>query len=106
MPYIIVFVKFPSHIANEVSKRFMESLQKFPDDNSLGEVLVRSAVKTSIEGVNVLTVTRVNEGKLEDALRNTNNQIAFFVDIEGYEASIEVWGTVQETLATLGMKMP
>ena len=106
MPYIVVFVKFPSHIANKVSKRFMESLQKFPDDDSLGEVIIRSAVKTTQEGVNILTVSSVNEGKLEESLKNANNQIAFFIDIEGYEASIELWSTVQEALATLGMKMP
>lgn len=106
MPYIVVFVKFPSHIANKVSKRFIESQQKFPDDDSLGETIIRSAVKTTTEGVNILTVTSVKEGKLEEALKNANNQIAFFVDIEGYEASIEIWSTVQEALATLGMKMP
>lgn len=106
MPYLVLFVKFPSHLANEVAKRFIESLQKFPDDDSLGETLIQSAVKIKQEGVNILTVTQVNEGKLEEALNNANNQIAFFLDIEGYEASLEVWGTVQESLAALGMKMP
>ena len=106
MQYIVIFVKFPSHIANEVSKRFIESLQKFPDDDSLGETLIRSAVKSTQEGVNIFTVNRINEGKLEEALNSARTQIAFFLDIEGYEASVEVWATVQEGLATLGMKMP
>ncbi|MFX1324206.1 MAG: hypothetical protein ACFE8N_04570 [Promethearchaeota archaeon] len=41
MPYLVSFVKYPSHIANKVAKKYIEILQKYPEDNSLEESIVR-----------------------------------------------------------------
>jgi hypothetical protein len=106
MPYLVSFVKYPSHIAPKVAKKYLELLQKFPPDNSLGENIVPSAVKVTDEGIRILGVTRVNKGKLEEAWNLAIEQRAFFLDVEGYESSLEVWATVEEGLAALGMKLP
>ena len=106
MPYLVTSVKYPSHIASKVAKKYLEVLQKFPPDDALGENLVPSAVKLTDEGINILGVTLVKEGKLEEAWNNAVRTLAEFIDIEGYESSLEVWGTVQESLAAIGMKLP
>jgi hypothetical protein len=106
MPYIVSFVKYPSHIASKVAKKYIELLQKVPPDDSLGELIIQSAVKITDEGIRILAVTRVKEGKFEEAWRLAGEQRAFFLDVEGYEASLEVWGTVEEALRTIGMNLP
>ena len=106
MPYLVSFVKYPSHIASKVAKKYLELLQKFPPDNSLGENIIPSAVKVTDEGIRILGVTRINKGKFDEAWKLAIEQRAFFLDVEGYESSIEVWATVEEALASLGMKLP
>ncbi|MBY8985937.1 MAG: hypothetical protein KGD65_12760 [Candidatus Lokiarchaeota archaeon] len=106
MPYLVSFVKYPSHIASKVAKKYLEFLQKFPPDNSLGENIIPSAVKVTDEGIRILSVTRVNKGKFDEIWKLAIEQRAFFMDVEGYESSIEVWATVEEALASLGMKLP
>ena len=106
MPYIVSFVKYPSHIASKVAKKYLELMQKFPPDDSLGENIIPSAVKITDEGIRILSVSRVKEGKFEEAWRLAGERRAFFLDVEGYEASLEVWGTVGEALRTIGMNLP
>ena len=106
MPYLVSFVKYPSHIASKVAKKYLELLQKFPPDDSLGENIIPSAVKVTDEGIRILGVTRVKKGKFEEAWKLAIEQRAFFIDVEGYESSLEVWATVEEALEALGMKLP
>ncbi|TFG15198.1 MAG: hypothetical protein EU535_02165 [Promethearchaeota archaeon] len=106
MPYLIAIAKFPSHTGNAVGKTYIEMLKKYPPDNSLGEDLIPAAVKRTSKGVTSITITEVKKGKLEEAFKRSMDQLAMFNDIQGYEVSLEVWSTVGEALATIGMKMP
>jgi hypothetical protein len=106
MPYIMSFVKYPSHLGPKLAKKYIEYIQKFPPDSSLGDLIIPSAVKITDEGIKVLSVSRVKEGKFEEAYKLAIDQRAFFLDVEGYEGSIEVWATIQEALAAVGMKLP
>jgi len=67
MPHIVIFMKYPSHLASTVVKKAIEANQKnlFPDDESLQETLVQAAGKLSEDGIRILSVTLVKEGKLE-----------------------------------------
>ncbi|MFX0081739.1 MAG: hypothetical protein ACFE94_08300 [Candidatus Hodarchaeota archaeon] len=106
MPYIVSFVKYPSHLGPKIAKKYLEFLQKFPPDDSLGENIIPSAVKVTEEGLRGLSVTRVKEGKFDEAYKLAIDQRAFFLDVEGYEGSIEVWATIEEALVAVGMKLP
>ena len=106
MVYIVVNMVFPSHKAPEAGKKFLEVLSKYPDDDSLGETVVNSAVKTTTCGIRVLNVSTVKKGKLEENLTRGNEILAMFNEVEGYEYTMEVWQEPAEALATLGMKMP
>ncbi|MFX1317188.1 MAG: hypothetical protein ACFE9T_15105, partial [Promethearchaeota archaeon] len=97
---------FPSHKGPEVAKKFLEQLKKYPEDDSLGETIVNAAVKATTGGVKALSVSTVKKGKLEESLNRTNEVLAMYNEIEGFEYTIEVWSEPAEALATLGMKMP
>jgi len=108
MPHIVLFMKYPSHIVNKVVQKAVEAVQKnlFPDDESIQETLVRSAWKSSEDGLRALSVTLVKEGKLEEALKSVYKELVYFSEIEGFESSVEVWGTWREAFETMGMEPP
>ncbi|MFX0135117.1 MAG: hypothetical protein ACFFDN_15855 [Candidatus Hodarchaeota archaeon] len=106
MPYIFVYVWYPSHKVEEAVKVYLEMLKKFPEDESLGELIIPASVNTGCEGIKSLSVTKVKEGKLEDALTRASNQMAMFMSVEGFEYSIEVWSTIEEAMAVIGKSLP
>jgi len=108
MPHIVLFVKYPSHIASEVAKKALNSIQKnlFPDDESIQEILVQSAGRLTEDGIRNLSVTLVKEGKLEEALSSIAKEMAYFSEIEGFESTYEVWATYQEGFKAFGMELP
>jgi hypothetical protein len=108
MPHIVIFAKFPSHLTTTVVEKMLEANKKnlFPDDESIQETVVQSAGTFSEDGIRVLSVTLVKEGKLEEALNSVRKEEAYYSEIEGFESSIEVWSTLQEGLQAFGMKLP
>ena len=108
MPHIVIFMKYPNHLVRKVVQKALETVQKnlFPDDEAIQETLVLSAWKSTEDGTRALSVTRVKEGKLEEALKAVYKEMVYFSEIEGYEISVEVWGTWQEGFEALGIEAP
>ena len=80
--------------------------KKYPPDESLGNMLVQSAVKSTKKGIKGLTVMEVKEGKLEAAMARSAETMQMYHKVVGYESSVDVWLTVEETLASIGASMP
>ena len=106
MPYIITTSWYSTDKAPEVAKRYFDMLEKYPGDESLGKTIVPAAVTTTKQGVKVINVSEIKEGKLEEALTYSGNQMAMFHDIVGFEYATRVYSLVTEALAWLGMSLP
>jgi len=106
MPYVITTSTYPTDKATEVAKKYFEIMQKYPPDENLGTPVVPGAVKTTNQGITVMIITEVKAGKLEEALNRSINAGAMANDIVGFEYSVDVYMTVEEALATLGMSSP
>ena len=105
MPYIFIISVYPSHKADEVVKKYLEILPKYPPDLSIGKVVV-NATKLAEQGIKSFTAVEVEEGKLEEAINLWTKGLAEFRNIEGYEATIEVWATAAEAFGSIGLKPP
>ena len=68
--------------------------------------VVPAAVKSTHEGVQVLGIVEVKEGKLEDALKRTVSMMVMFQSIPGYRYTTEIHYKVEEALALIGMNLP
>ena len=90
----------------EVGETYLESLKKYPPDASLGIEVVPAAAKATLQGVKVMGIIEPKAGKLEEALMRVENEMAMYLSIEGFECSIETYGTVSEAMATIGMSLP
>ena len=106
MPYILSTSLYPSHKAIEVAKKYLEALKKYPPDETLANEVVPAAVKTTRQGIEVISIAEVKEGQLEAALRTVGSTYAMFQSIVGFEYSIDVYATVAEAMTTIGMSLP
>ena len=108
MPFVVIFMKYPTHLVKKVVQKAVEANQKnmFPDEEDLYEVLVRSAWKSTPEGLKAMSVVLVKEGKLEETLKSIYKEMLYFSELDGLESSVEVWGTWREAFEVMGMEIP
>jgi hypothetical protein len=106
MPYIVTTSIYPTEKGPEVAEKYLEAITKYPPDENLTVGVVPAAVKSTLEGVKVLVISEVKEGKLEDALKQTGNMMVMFQRIPGYRYSTEIYYKVEEALALIGMSLP
>jgi len=106
MPYLVITSLYPSHKADEVGKIYLEALSKYPPDENLGTQVVPSAIKTTHQGIKGIGISEVKKGKLEEAISYAMNFMAMFLNVEGFEFTMDHYLTIDEALAVIGMNVP
>jgi len=103
MPYLITTSLYPSEKAAEVGERYLEALPKYPPDESLGKEIVPAAVRSTHQGIKVLGIYEVQEGKLDAAYSRYVNIMVMFHNIVGFVYTIEVFLKVEEAMSAIDM---
>jgi hypothetical protein len=103
MPYIITRIWYPPGKADEVGKKYLEVLKKYPPDESLEKVIVPAAVSATKDGLEALIIAEVERAKLGDASKRTGDMMFEFRNIEGFNYEIKTWLTAEEALERLGL---
>jgi len=103
MPYLITQSYFPPNKSDEVSKKYIELMEKYPPDESLGKQLVQSAVSSNRDGIIGMSITEVKQEKMFDASNRAAKMMVEFRTIEGFNYKIRFWQTVEEALEAIGM---
>ena len=106
MPYIIVYINYPSDLNTEVTERFFEMVKKFPFDKTLGKETVPVASNTTTRGIEVIGVVEVKKGKLEEAWKWARKRMNLFQSIKGLEYDMRLWNTISEALEGTGYTHP
>ena len=106
MPYIFVTGYYPTHKVTEVVKKWFENRKKFPPGEGPGEIVVDAASTANKDGIETVTITKVTNKDLGEALVRAMNSMVMFQAIEGFEYSIMTYSSVEDALESVGMKMP
>ncbi len=106
MPYLFVNVWFPPQKSQEMGKKALEVLQKFPEDSSIGKTILQGALMRTKHGIKGITITEVNEGKLEAAIDRAQEIVDACSEIEGVNARFDILATLAESMEMIGLKMP
>ncbi|NHJ19670.1 MAG: hypothetical protein EAX91_01915 [Candidatus Lokiarchaeota archaeon] len=106
MPYIIVYITYPSDINDEVRDKFFEVVKEFPFEKELGKETIQVASNTNAHGVEVVSVVDVKQGKLEEAWKWARNRMRPFQSIKGLEYDLRLWNTLAEALEGTGRSPP
>jgi hypothetical protein len=103
MPYIIIHCWYPNHLADEVAKKYLETMEKYPPDESLAKTIVPAAVSSTRKGLKTITIDEVERQKLGDALERDALFMAEFRNINGFKYDVRPWSTVEEAMKHIGM---
>ena len=103
MPYIIARCWYANHLADEVAKKYLETMEKYPPDESLSKTIVPAAVSSTRKGLQTITIGEVNRQKLGEALERDSLFMAEFRNINGFRFEIRPWSTLEEAMKQIGM---
>ena len=104
--YLITTSLYPSDKGPEVAERYLEAITKYPPDENLATQVVPAAVKSTHQGIKVVGISEVKEGKLEEACTRTVNMMVMFQSIAGFEYTMDICFKVEEALTLIGMSLP
>jgi len=97
---------FPAAKSEEVGKKYLEVLKKYPPDRSISKLILRVAVRITPDGMKAFTISEVKEGKFNEFMKLAYEQILLYSEIEGYRSEIEVCMSGAEALPLVGLEMP
>ncbi len=106
MPYIMTTSLYPSDKAPEVAEKYLEAITKYPQDENLGTLVIPAAVKATEDGIKVIAIEEVKEGKLEEALVRTAKINVMFHGITGHRYRTDLYLKIEEALDLIGMSIP
>ena len=109
MVYIIVKAWYPTHIGVEIGKKYLEVLKKYPPSKAPGKAIIPVAVSSNKNGIKVMSVTEVADDDAQtfaDAYTWVSNSLVEYMNIEGFEYKIRVWGSLQASMEGIGLKLP
>ena len=109
MPYIIITSWYPTHKREEVIKKYIAVLKKYPQSKIPGKLIVPVAVATNRNGIVTMRIREVKTDDAQgfsDALTMVGEQMAEFQEIEGFEYKTRIWSTITEAMAAVGREAP
>jgi len=104
MVLIMVTSWYPPDKATEAAKKFLEVMEKFPQESFEKSWL--AGVKSDEVGIMTVWVTEIERGKLEEALNLTSRREAEYLGIEGYRFKMETLMTFEDAMPLVGLEMP
>jgi hypothetical protein len=105
MVMIMVTSWYPPDKAIEVAKKFLEVMQKFPQE-SFEKPLLLGGVTSVKDGIRVIAITEVEKGKYEEAMNLISRREVEYFGIEGFRFEMATLLTVEEAMPLVGLEMP
>jgi len=107
MPYVFTYSVAPAQIINKSAEVYLKEMKEArPATRALAKEIIPNALKSTMEGIESISVYDVKEGKLEEFLNVQQNLMIAYHNIEGFKYKIEVRFKATEALKMIGMKMP
>jgi len=106
MVLIMVTSWYPPTKVIEVAEKYIEVMQKIPDDPSIAEPLVTVGVSSGKDGVEVISIGNVRKGKYDEAMNIVLRRMVMFHGIEGYRYEIKTLSTLEEAMPLIGLAPP
>ena len=104
MVYLLMTVWFPPHKGEEVGRKAVEIMKKFPEDQSIAKTIVNGALMRTKHGIKAIVISEVKAGKLEAAFEQAGEILQLYSEIEGVNSRLDTMATLVESLSTVGLK--
>jgi hypothetical protein len=106
MVLIVIESWYPAKIAPLTGQRYIEAMQKYPPDESLGEIALNPIFKVTKDGIHALYAWKCKDDKVKDSILTLSKMMFMFADLEGYQYSMDTYVDLTEAYATIGAKAP
>ncbi len=106
MVYVVTNSLYPAHLGEEAGKKYIEIMKKYPIDKSIEKQIVPVAAKQTLEGIFVISITTVKQGKIKEVMDLESKRMLEFGKIEGFKYSVEIMYDAIEAMGLLGMESP
>jgi len=101
--YLIVSEVYPNDVAKELANLYVKALTKYPHNDSLAVPIVPVAVRTTLQGIECLSIYEVKKGKADEAIHYVSTRLAMYHEIKGYRWTINLYLNLEEALTLIGM---
>ncbi|HVP16903.1 MAG TPA: hypothetical protein VMT42_06025 [candidate division Zixibacteria bacterium] len=106
MVMIMVTSWYPPTKAIEAAEKYIEVMQKIPEDASVLEPLVTVGVSSGKDGIEAIAIGNVKKGKFDEAMNLSLRRMVMFNSIEGYRWEIKTLSTLEEAMPLIGLAPP
>ncbi len=106
MVYILSETWWPPDKSAEVGKTYIEAMNKFPEDRSLGKTIVQSATWAEKDGFRSIAIYTVKPGKIKEAMDQHMNRLLLLAAVEGYRFQVNMAYEVTESMPFVGLDAP
>ncbi|MGD8993090.1 MAG: hypothetical protein PVI00_16655 [Desulfobacterales bacterium] len=101
-----LITQHPHYKNKEVVETWLKAIEKHPRPEDLFKPLIETAVRSSKDGLRVLSAYQTNPGKYEAAAAYFAHFMTEFFEIEGYSYDFSTWMTIEEAMGSIGQKPP
>jgi hypothetical protein len=101
--YIMTTVYYPNDMADKFIERMMKTMEKYPPDENLGEVVLPPIGRGTKDGIEGLSVSKVNKGKMEEVMILIGKQMREYVDIPGFRYDTKIFTGAEEAMEIYGL---
>ena len=106
MVFIVIQAWYPAKVAPLVAQKYIEVMQKYPPDDSLGKMVLAPITAPTKDGIHVIMAWKCKDGKERESLMTLAKTQLMYADIEGYKWSMDTYVDVFEAYSIIGMKGP
>ena len=107
MPYVFVTSIFPPDTTDQLAQIYVDTLKDVRSKlRATGKEIIANAIRATTQGIEVIGVWDIKEGKLEEYLLIEAQAMTNYHKIEGFKYQIDVRFKATEALEMIGMKMP
>jgi len=95
---------FPANKSAEVGKLYLETMKKYPDDNSVAKRVGLGAIWAVKEGMHSITIYSIKPGKVKEAMDIASKRTLMLSSIEGFKYQINIAYDVVEAMPIVGLE--
>ena len=106
MVFVVVQSWYPAKVVQLVAQKYIEVMQKYPPNESSGEMVLAPIQTATKDGIHVIMAWECKDDKIKQSLMALAKAQFMYADIEGYQWSMDTYVDVIEAYSIIGMKGP
>jgi hypothetical protein len=106
MVFIVIQAWYPAKVAPLVAQKYIEVMQKYPPDDSLGKMVLAPITAPTKDGIHVIMAWECKDDKIKESMMGLAKVQFMYAGIEGYYYSMHTYADLIEAYSVIGMKGP